>query len=62
MNTTLRADYFGGFCLRRKREKLKGNPDAFKDLVTDHAKLLQIHEVLSKNLRILARMFLTAKM
>jgi hypothetical protein len=40
--------YFGEFVSRRKREKLKGNPDVFKDRLVDHSKLLEIREVLRK--------------
>jgi hypothetical protein len=40
--------YFGEFVSRKKREKLKGNPDVFNDLVTDHTKIPRIREILCK--------------
>ncbi|MCJ7729870.1 MAG: hypothetical protein MUO27_08360 [Sedimentisphaerales bacterium] len=41
-----RPGYFGEFVSHKKREKLKGNPDVFKELVTDQSKILQIRDIL----------------
>jgi hypothetical protein len=44
-----RSDYFGGFVSRKKREKSKGNPEVFKNLVGDQNKMNQIVEILNKS-------------
>ncbi|MBN2019112.1 MAG: hypothetical protein JW749_02675 [Sedimentisphaerales bacterium] len=42
-----RPDYFGNFVSRKKREKLKGSPEVFKDLVDNQNKMDEIFKILS---------------